>query len=167
MVFVRDRRTEQRHDAVAGELVDEALEALDTVREDLKKAVHDPRPLFRVHLFRHLHRALDVGEQHRHLLAFAFEGGTRGQDLVGQVFRGVRVWRGCGGGCNGERRTALATELGGGPVAGAAGWARGFQWRAALFTEGRVGQILGLALRAFHRNLPRRGTHCIHRARRR
>jgi hypothetical protein len=34
VILVRDRRAEERHDAVAGELVDEALEALDAVGED-------------------------------------------------------------------------------------------------------------------------------------
>lgn len=59
---------------------------------------------------------------------------------------------------------ALATELGGGAIAGAAGWTRGFEWRAALFTEGRIGQILGLALRAFHRNLPQARSALQHTA---
>jgi len=37
VVLVRDRRAEERHDAVAGELVDESLRALDALGEDLKK----------------------------------------------------------------------------------------------------------------------------------
>jgi hypothetical protein len=39
MVFVRDRRPEEGHDAVAGELVDRAFEAMHTVGEDLEEAV--------------------------------------------------------------------------------------------------------------------------------
>ena len=86
VILVRDRRAEQRHDPVAGELVDEALEALDPIREDLEEAVHDLRPRFRVELLRQLHRAFHVGEQHGDLLALAFEGGLGLQDLLGEVF---------------------------------------------------------------------------------
>jgi hypothetical protein len=40
VVLVRDRRTEQRHDPVAGELVDEAFKPFHTLRQDLEEAVH-------------------------------------------------------------------------------------------------------------------------------
>jgi len=66
VVLVRDRRPEERHDAVARELVDEALEALDAFRQDAEEALHDLRPRFRVELLCKLHRALHVGEHHRH-----------------------------------------------------------------------------------------------------
>ena len=75
VVLVRDRRAEERHDAVAGELVDRALEAVHAVGEDREEAVHDLVPLFGIDLLGELHRALHVGEQHRDLLALAFEGG--------------------------------------------------------------------------------------------
>ena len=42
-------------------------------------------PAFRVDLLRQLHRALHIGEPHRHLLAPALEGGLRTEDQVGQV----------------------------------------------------------------------------------
>ena len=41
VVFVRDRRPEKRHDAVAGELVDEAFKALDALGEDGEEALND------------------------------------------------------------------------------------------------------------------------------
>ena len=47
------------------------------------------RPRLRVELLGQLHRALHVGEEHGDLLALAFEGGLRIEDLVGEVF-GVR-----------------------------------------------------------------------------
>ena len=75
VVLVRDRRAEQRHDAVAGELVDRALEAMHAVGEDREEAIEDLVPLFGIELLGELHRALHVGEQHGDLLAFAFEGG--------------------------------------------------------------------------------------------
>jgi hypothetical protein len=40
-----------------------------------------------------LHRAFEVGEQHGHLLAFALERGLGREDLLGEVFGGVRLGR--------------------------------------------------------------------------
>ena len=77
MVLVRDRRAEQRHDPVAGVLVDRALEAVNALGEDREEAIHDPVPLLGIDLLGELHRALHVGEEHRHLLPLAFEGGLR------------------------------------------------------------------------------------------
>jgi hypothetical protein len=85
MVLVSDRGAEKRHDAVAGVLVDRPLEAVNAVGEDLEEAVENPVPFFRVELLGEIHRALHVGEEDRHLLALAFEGTARGQDLLGEV----------------------------------------------------------------------------------
>jgi hypothetical protein len=65
------------------------LEALDAVGEDLKEALHDLRPRFRIHPLGNLHRAPDVDEEHRHLLALALERRLRPQDLLRKVLRGV------------------------------------------------------------------------------
>jgi hypothetical protein len=47
-----------------------------------------------------LHRAPEVGEEHRDLLPLAFEGALRGQDLLGEMARGVGLGGGdTGGGC--------------------------------------------------------------------
>ena len=48
-----------------------------------EEAVHDLVPLFGVELLGEIHRALHVGEEHGDLLALAFEGATRRQDLLG------------------------------------------------------------------------------------
>ncbi len=61
--------------AVARVLVDRPLEAVHAVGEDLEEAVHDPVPVLGVDLLGEIHRALHVGEEHRHLLALAFERG--------------------------------------------------------------------------------------------
>src|SRR5262249_12519941 len=45
MIFVRDRRAEQRHDAVARVLVHRALEAMDAVGENRKEAIQGLVPL--------------------------------------------------------------------------------------------------------------------------
>jgi len=91
VVFMRDRRAEERHDAVTGVLVHRALEAVHAVGENGEEAIKDRVPLFRIELLRQFHRALHVREQHRDLLAFApstglragFESGLRLQDLLG------------------------------------------------------------------------------------
>ncbi|MCX5738622.1 MAG: hypothetical protein NTZ61_09035, partial [Proteobacteria bacterium] len=85
MILVRDRRAEQRHDAVTGVLVDGALEAVDAFGEDLEEALEDAVPLLGVELPGQFHRALHVREQHRDLLALAFERGLRLQDLVREM----------------------------------------------------------------------------------
>jgi hypothetical protein len=47
-VFVRDRGTEQRHDAIATVLVDRAFEAVNAFGQDLEEPIHDAVPFFRV-----------------------------------------------------------------------------------------------------------------------
>ena len=69
VVLVGDRGAEDGHDPVAGELVDGALEAVHGLGQDREEALHDLAPLLRVLLLGQVHRAADVGEQHRHLLA--------------------------------------------------------------------------------------------------
>jgi hypothetical protein len=91
MILVGDRRAEQRHDSVAGELIDGALEPMDAFAEDREEAIHDPVPFLGINLLE-LHRALHVSEDDRHLLALALEGAAGSQDLLGEVFRGVGEW---------------------------------------------------------------------------
>ncbi len=87
MVLVGNGRPEQRHNAVAGELVDETLEALDAVGKDLEEALHDGAPLLGVELLGEVHRPLHVGEEHADLFAFAFENAFRFEDFFGEMLR--------------------------------------------------------------------------------
>ncbi len=104
VILERARRAEQRHDAVAGVLVDRALEGVDDAREDAEEAVENLVPEFRAGLLGQPGRSLDVGEQHRHALALALERRTLGQ-RAGQVRRRV------GGACRGiQTATALVAE---------------------------------------------------------
>jgi hypothetical protein len=89
MVLMGDGCPEERHDAVAGVLVDGALEAVDAVRQDLEEAVEDAVPLLGVHLLGQLQGALHVSEEHGHLLALALERRLALEDLLGQVLGGV------------------------------------------------------------------------------
>jgi hypothetical protein len=83
VVFMGDRRAEDRHDPVAGELIDGALETVNTLGEDREETVQDLVPLFRIDLLGEIHRALDVGEKDGDLLPLAFEGATGGENLFG------------------------------------------------------------------------------------
>ena len=49
--------------------------------------------LFRVEVADQLRRALEVGKQHRDLLALALQGAARGENLFGQMWRCVGEWR--------------------------------------------------------------------------
>jgi hypothetical protein len=72
MVLVGNRRAEKRHDPVTGVLVDRTLETVNAIREDREEAIHDLVPLLGIELLGQVHRAFDVGEEHRHLLPLAF-----------------------------------------------------------------------------------------------
>ncbi len=80
-------------------VVHPTLEAVNAVGEDREEPIHDLVPLLGIYLLGELHRPLHVGEEDGYLLPFAFESAARGEDLLGEVFRGVTagVWR--GGGC--------------------------------------------------------------------
>ena len=71
VVLVGDRRAEDGHDPVAGELVDGALEAVHGIGEGGEEALHDRVPLLGILALGHVHRALDVGEEDGDLLALA------------------------------------------------------------------------------------------------
>jgi hypothetical protein len=72
VILVRDGRPEDRHDPIAGELIDCPLETVNPVGENLEEAVHDPVPLFWIDVLTEVHRALHVDEKHRDLLSLAF-----------------------------------------------------------------------------------------------
>jgi hypothetical protein len=83
VILVGDGRAEERHDAVAGVLIDRALEAVDTVRQDREEAVENRVPGLGVDALCEIHGALEVHEQHGHELALALERALGGEDLVG------------------------------------------------------------------------------------
>src|SRR5215208_1971313 len=121
MVLVCDGRSEERHDAVPRELVHRPLETAHAVGQQLEEALHDLAPLVRVDLLRHVHRALDVGEEDCHLLALPVELALPGGDYR---FGRLRDQGGAAG--IAERlagwvlRTALRAGKGGGQACAAA-----------------------------------------------
>ena len=153
MILVSDRRAEQRHDAVAGKLVDETLEVLDTLGEDVEEALHDLRPRLGVHLLGELHRALHVREQHGDLLALAFEGAARGEDLLGEMLGrvGRRRSRRCRRRTGRQRDAAAAAELLAGLVRGATRGADRREHRAAFGTVPALCTVVVVTGRAPHR----------------
>ena len=98
VVLMGQRRAEEGHDAVAHHLVDRALVAVDGVHHALEHRVEELARLLGVAVGEQLHRALEVGEEDRDLLALAFEGGLGGEDLLGEVLGGVGLRGGEGWG---------------------------------------------------------------------
>ena len=62
VVLVGDRGAEKGHDAVAGELVDGALEPVDALTEDGEEALHDPPPLLGVAALGELQQRIAAAE---------------------------------------------------------------------------------------------------------
>jgi hypothetical protein len=102
MVLVGDGRPEQGHDPVAHHLVHGPLVAVDRLHHALEHGVEELACLLGIAVGQELHRAFEVCKQDRSLLALAFQRGSRGDDLLGQVLgcvdmRGIefRVRGGC------------------------------------------------------------------------
>ena len=151
VVLVRDRGAEERHDPVAGVLVDGPLEPVHAVGEELEEAIHDAVPFLRVEPLGELHRPLHVGEEDGDLFALALERGLRGQDLLGEVLRCVRARRVLGRGRR-QRVPAAEAESHLGRVRLAAPGARslGSERAAAVAAEGGVVRKSSLARGAGH-----------------
>ena len=91
MILQGHRGTEQRHQAVTGELVDRSVIALHHRGRTVEHRVHDLLEPLRVERRRELHRPDDVGEQHRYLLVFA--AGRSWGDLESRRHRRSAPWR--------------------------------------------------------------------------
>ena len=89
MVFMGQGGTKQRHDAVAHDLVHGPLVAVHSGHHALQHRVKELAGLLGIALGQQFHGAFEVGKQHGHLFAFAFQGAARGEDLLGQVGGGV------------------------------------------------------------------------------
>jgi hypothetical protein len=96
VVLVGERRPEERHDAVAHDLVDGTLIAVNRLHHPLEYRVEDLACFLRIAVAEQLHRTFKVGEENCDLLALAFEGRLGGEDLLGEVGGrvGVRGTRG-------------------------------------------------------------------------
>jgi hypothetical protein len=73
VILMGQRRAEQRHDAIAHDLVDGALVAVDGLHHPLEDGVEELARLLGVPVGEQLHRALQIGEEDRHLLTLALQ----------------------------------------------------------------------------------------------
>ena len=89
MIFMRDRRPKQGHDAVAHDLIDGAFIAVHRLHHAFEDGVEELAGFFGITVGQQLHRAFQVGKEHRDLLALAFQGGFGGEDFLGQMGGGV------------------------------------------------------------------------------
>jgi hypothetical protein len=105
VVFLGERRSEERHDPIAHHLVHRALVVPDGLHHALEQGVEDLAGFFRIAVGEELHGGLHVGEQHRHVLALCLQRRTaRTDDLLGRI-------RGPIGGRRRHRTSAPAQDL--------------------------------------------------------
>ena len=74
VVLVGDRRSEERHDAIAHHLIDRAFVVMDGVHHALDHGIENLSRFLGVAADEQLHRPLQIREQNSHLLALALEG---------------------------------------------------------------------------------------------
>jgi hypothetical protein len=89
VVLVGERRPEERHDAVAHHLVDRALVAVHRLHHQLAHVVDDRPDLLGIAVADRLDHAVDVGEEHGHLLALALQRLAGIENALGQIGRRV------------------------------------------------------------------------------
>jgi hypothetical protein len=92
VIFVGERRAEQRHDPVAHHLVHRALVAVHGLHHPLEHGVEELSRVLWITVGEQLHRALEVGEEDGDLLTLALERALRGQNLLGEMPRRVGLW---------------------------------------------------------------------------
>ena len=89
MILVGNRGAEQRHDAVAQDLVDDPFEVMHGLDHQVEDRVEDLTRVLGVESREQLHRPSDVREEDRHLLALALDGRSRLEDLLDEMPRRV------------------------------------------------------------------------------
>ena len=151
VVLVRQRRTKERHDAVAHDVVYRALVPVNGCHHALHDALEKLSRLLRVTVRDQLHGSLEVREQHGDLLTFALDGAPGREDLLGEVFRGIGLGRAGRCTCVGGRGMgAGVTELRSGRELRPAIRARPGQRRGAFLTEPRALRVGMLTARTRH-----------------
>jgi methylase of polypeptide subunit release factors len=98
VILMSEGGPKEGHNAVAQHLVHRALEAVYRLHHAMQGGVQHLLGGFGVKVPDQLGRVFDVGEQHRDLLALAFEGAARGEDLLGEIGGRVGAGSALGGG---------------------------------------------------------------------
>ena len=109
VVLVGNGRAEHGHDAIARHIVHRALKAVHGVHHALQGRIEERLAGFGIEVADQLGIPFEVGKQHRDLFALAFHGASGGEDLLGQIGRGV-----------GQRRRACGRRRRGAGAAGGA-----------------------------------------------
>ena len=89
MVLMGHRRAKQRHNAIAHDLVHRAFVAVHGRHHALQHGIEELPGLLGIAVGEQFHGAFEVGKQHGDLLALAFQGASGGEDLLGEIGRGV------------------------------------------------------------------------------
>jgi hypothetical protein len=92
VILVGERRPEERHDPIAHHLVHGALVPVDSLHHALEDWVEKLPRLLGIPVGKQLHRALQIGEENRHLLALALQRALGDADLLGEALGGVGLW---------------------------------------------------------------------------
>ena len=151
VVLQGDRGPEERHDAIAHHLVDDAFVRVDRLHHQLEDRIEELPGFLGIAVGQELHGALDVGEEDGHLLALTLDRSPRGEDPRGQMSRRVVAPAGEARGRAGERgdvakrRAAHVAELAVEGGLGAAARAGAGQHRSADAAEGRRRAVAGPA----------------------
>jgi hypothetical protein len=156
MVLVRERGAEERHDPVPHHLVDGPLVPMDGLHHPLEDRVEHLARFLGIAVGQQLHRALDVGEEDRDLLAFAGQGFPGGQDPLGQMPGRVRLGRDRlrRDGASRQRPATVVTELVGVRVPGPTCRTHHLEPGPALPTKLSADRILALTPGALHAGPP-------------
>ena len=141
VVLVGQRRAEQRHDAVAHHLVDGALVPVHGLHHVLEDGIQERAGLLGIAVGEQLHRALEIGEEHRDLLALALQRAPGGEDLLGEVLRRVAVRRAPGPRRAAEPLPTAAAKLIAGVIGEPARGADDRERRCALGAEAAASRL--------------------------
>jgi hypothetical protein len=90
-IVVGDRGPEQCHYAIAGVLVDRALQAVHLGGDPREAAVDDLVHDLGVELLGHGREARHIGEKDGDLATLPFQGAPGREDLLGEMLRGIRL----------------------------------------------------------------------------
>src|SRR5262245_49383477 len=149
-----ERGTEEGHNAVASHFVHRAFVVMDGFHHPLDHRVEKLAGVFGIAVGEQLHRALQIGKQHSDLLALAFEGRLGGEDLLGELFRGVGVGRRELTRCcvRLEASATLAAELLSGRVARTTPPAQDRETGATFAADFHLDGVIVTALRTLHKS---------------
>jgi hypothetical protein len=153
MVLVGDGRAEERHEAVAQELVHRAFVAVHLRQGELEEAAQEVVHQVGAEALGEGGGAHEIAEEHGHRLALALQHRVRGEDLVGEVARRVDFRRPRALGGRGRRLDGAPTfwtEARARGQLGRAARADGAETGTAARTEPRPRRVVVVARGAAH-----------------